>query len=56
MLKKYSFFHKLCTFVVFFFRKFGGSEKFMYLCVLFLFFHEHFVMKSELGKTINNYL
>ena len=56
MLEKYAFFRKMCTFVVFFFQKFGGSEKFMYLCMLFLLFHEHFVMGSELSITINNYL
>lgn len=38
MLEKYAFFHKMFTFVVFFLQKFGGSEKFMYLCMLFRLF------------------
>lgn len=42
MLEKYAFFHKMFTFVVFFLQKYNKSK--------------HFVMKSELGKTINNYL
>jgi len=50
MLEKYVFFHKMFTFVVFFLQKFGSSEKKLYLCALFLMFHEHFVMKSELSK------
>ena len=56
MLEKYAFFRKMCTFVVFFFQKFGGSEKFMYLCMLFRLFMNIVSREVNLAKTINNYL